>query len=162
MNSPPGTILRQATPADLAGIIEVESLSFVHAGERFTPKRVAYLLINPRCLVNIAANENKVLGWAAGLVWTRGKMPWGRVYALAVHPDARGQRLGQRLLHDMIDQLRSRGGAKIFLEVRSDNLTAVRLYEKAGFVMCKPLPNYYGVGIDGVRMVLNASTSSSV
>jgi ribosomal-protein-alanine N-acetyltransferase len=154
MNSTAQVILRRAIPADLDGIAEVEERSFVHARERFSRKRVGYLIVNPRCAVTVAIKERKLLGWAAGLVWTRGKTPWGRVYALAVHPDAQGQRLGQRLLHDIIDQLRSRGGRKLFLEVRADNTSAVRLYEKAGFVICKPLPNYYGPGIGGVRMVL--------
>jgi ribosomal protein S18 acetylase RimI-like enzyme len=61
----------------------------------------------------------------------------------------------------MIDQLRSRGGQKIFLEVRTDNMAAVRLYEKAGFAVCKPLPNYYGPGIGGVRMVTAPWPSAS-
>src|SRR5580693_137089 len=107
--------LRPATPADLPGITVVEELSFVHAGERFSALRLRNLLTNPRATVIVAMSGERVLGWAAGLVWTRGR-PWGRVYALAVHPDARGNRLGPRLLQDMIHTLRQRGSRRIFLE----------------------------------------------
>ncbi|HEX4123849.1 MAG TPA: N-acetyltransferase [Tepidisphaeraceae bacterium] len=148
--------LRPATGADLPGITVVEELSFVHAGERFSHRRMHNLLTNPRAIITVAvaggAGE-RVLGWAAGLVWTRGR-PWGRIYALAVHPDARGNRLGPRLLHDMIAALRRRGSGRIFLEVRPDNAPAVRLYESTGFVTCRTLPNYYGPGIPAQRMVL--------
>jgi ribosomal protein S18 acetylase RimI-like enzyme len=145
--------LRPATPADLPGITVVEELSFVHAGERFSQLRLRNLLTNPRATVTVAVAGEKVLGWAAGLTWTRGK-PWGRVYALAVHPGARGNRLGPRLLHDMIAALRRRGSGRIFLEVRPDNAPAVRLYESTGFKTCRFLHNYYGPGIPAQRMVL--------
>jgi ribosomal-protein-alanine N-acetyltransferase len=145
--------LRPATPADLPGITVVEELSFVHAGERFSALRLRNLLTNPRATVVVAMSGERVLGWAAGLVWTRGR-PWGRVYALAVHPDARGNRLGPRLLQDMIHTLGQRGSGRIFLEVRPDNDPAVRLYEKTGFVPCRLLENYYGHGIPAQRMVL--------
>jgi ribosomal-protein-alanine N-acetyltransferase len=147
--------LRPATPADLPGITVVEELSFVHAGERFSQRRLRNLLTNPRATVTVANDGSRVLGWAAGLIWTRGQ-PWGRVYALAVHPDARGNRLGPQLLHDMIHALRGRGSGRIFLEVRPDNVPAVRLYEKTGFVTCRVLENYYGHGIPAQRMVLES------
>jgi ribosomal-protein-alanine N-acetyltransferase len=154
---PPAIHLRPATPADLPGITIVEELSFVHAGERFSQRRLRNLLTNPRATITVAVSEDQVLGWAAGLIWTRGR-PWGRVYALAVHPDARGNRLGPRLLHDMIHSLRERGSQRIFLEVRPDNTPAVGLYKKTGFVSCRVLENYYGQGIPAQRMVLEPAS----
>lgn len=149
-------LLRPAMLSDLPGITEVENLSFVHAGERFSQRRVGYLIVNPRSTVTAAAAGPRILGWAAGLVWSRGPQPWGRIYALAVHPDARGMRLGPRLLLDMIAALRRRGSGRIFLEVRHDNASAIRLYHANGFAPCRQLPNYYGHGIAAVRMELPA------
>jgi ribosomal-protein-alanine N-acetyltransferase len=154
--SSPGLILRKAVVSDLDGITEVENASFVHAGERFNNNRVKYLIVNPRSTVTVAESAGRVIGWASGVVWLRGVEPWGRVYALAVHPDARGQRLGKRLLDDMIRSLRDRGAGRIFLEVRTDNAAAVRLYESAGFSPCRLLANYYGKGIAAHRMALPA------
>jgi ribosomal-protein-alanine N-acetyltransferase len=150
----PEILLRKAILADSLGITEVENLSFVHAGERFSPRRVGYLIVNPRSTVTVAAAGPRILGWAAGLVWSQGPHPWGRIYALAVHPDARGKRLGQRLLLDMIAALRRRGSGRIFLEVRQDNASAIRLYEANGFAPCRLLPNYYGHAIAALRMEL--------
>ena len=106
LDNPGAATLRPAVVADLDGITEVENASFVHAGERFNNNRVQYLIVNPRSTVTVAERAGRLLGWAAGVVWTRGPVPWGRVYALAVGPQARGQRLGATLLADMIRSLR--------------------------------------------------------
>jgi ribosomal-protein-alanine N-acetyltransferase len=156
-NDSPVSFLRPATGSDLPGITEVEQLSFVHAGERFSESRVKYLIVNPRAIVTVAVERDRVLGWAAGLVWLRGREPWGRIYALAVHPQARGKRLGPRLLDDMIQSLRARGAGRIFLEVRADNHSAIRLYEKVGFSTCRMLHHYYGPDLPAQRMELHSS-----
>jgi ribosomal-protein-alanine N-acetyltransferase len=105
--------------------------------------------------------ESRVLGWAAGLVWLRGREPWGRIYALAVHPQSRGKRLGPRLLNDMIQSLRARGAGRIFLEVRVDNHPAIRLYQSVGFQPCRLLVNYYGPNLPAQRMALPVPTAPS-
>jgi ribosomal-protein-alanine N-acetyltransferase len=153
-------LIRRAVPGDLGGITEVENLSFVHAGERFDNSRVNYLVVNPRCIVIVAMQGERLLGWSSGIVWLRGKEPWGRIYALAVHPQARGKRLGPRLLKDMIQLLRDRGAGRVFLEVRVDNDSAIRLYHAAGFRPCRLLKNYYGPEIPAQRMELPAGLDS--
>jgi [ribosomal protein S18]-alanine N-acetyltransferase len=155
-----GAEFRKAALSDLPGINEVEQLSFVHAGERFTESRVRYLIVNPRAAVTVAVQDDRVLGWAAGLIWLRGREPWGRIYALAVHPQSRGQRLGPRLLKDMIESLRTRGAGRIFLEVRVDNDAAIRLYQSVGFRPCRLLTNYYGPDMPAQRMALPAAVTA--
>jgi ribosomal-protein-alanine N-acetyltransferase len=146
-------VLRTAMAGDIEAIHQIEQISFVHAGERFGERRVRYLVGSQRAVVLVAEAEGRVLGWIAGFAWTRGSEPWGRVYALAVDPDARGRRLGPLLLQNMIDSLRGRGAGRIFLEVRPDNHAAVRLYERFGFVPCRTLPDYYGPNRPAQRMV---------
>ena len=150
--------LRAARLSDLDEIVRIEQASFVHAGEQFSPKRIRYLLSSPRAIVTVAELELHLLGWAAGLTGPDRPGRWGRIYAIAVDPAARGRKLGHRLLHSMISDLRARGAGRIFLELRRDNHPALKLYERSGFTACKPLPNYYGQGIDGIRMFLDAST----
>ena len=146
--------LRPAQPRDLPDILEIEEASFVHAGERFERGRIAFLLKNPRLRVWVADDSSRVVGWTAGFSWQRGRQPWGRVYALAVHPLARGQRVGQQLLARMVDILHQEGGRRIFLEVAVDNSPAIKLYERFGFVACRQLENYYGPGRAAQRMEL--------
>lgn len=155
------TRLRLAAPGDVRSIMEIERTSFVHAGERFGERRVRYLLASRRCVALVAESKGAVLGWAVGFTWDRGATPWGRVYGLAVHPNARGKRLGPVLLGALMDALRDRGAGPIFLEVRPDNHAAIRLYEKFGFSRCRDLPNYYGPGLPAERMVTSPSPSAS-
>lgn len=145
--------IRPATPDDVPAIVVIERLSFVHAGERFGRRRIRYLIQNPRAVVLVAEQDQKVLAWTAGFSWMRGKEPWGRVYALAVDPIARGRRLGEQLLNRMTRILRDQGARPVFLEVNPDNHVAVRLYERNGFSTCRALPNYYGPDRPAQRMV---------
>jgi ribosomal protein S18 acetylase RimI-like enzyme len=156
--------LRRAVPADVPAIAAIEEASFSHPGERFGLRRVRHLTISPRPMVIVAemlaeASHKAVVGWIAAFNWNRGKIPWGRIYAIAVDPAARGQKLGQRLMHAMMSELESRGASQIFLEVRPDNHAALRLYDKLGFAECRRLPHFYGRGIDGVRMVRITASS---
>lgn len=152
----PPVIVRPATPADADTIDHIEQASFVHAGERFNLRRIRYLLATRRAVVMVAEIDGRVVGWVVGMIG--GKQDrWGRIYALAVHPDGRGRKLGARLLKEMIAILHSRGAGRIFLEVRADNHSAIKVYERAGFVSGQALPDYYGHGISGLRMDLGAS-----
>lgn len=152
----PPVIIRPATPADADAIDQIEHASFVHAGERFNLRRIRYLLATHRAIVRVAQIDGRVIGWVVGMIG--GKQDrWGRIYALAVHPDGRGRKLGARLLKEMIAILNSRCARTIFLEVRADNHSAIKLYERAGFIPGQTLPNYYGHGINGLRMDLGAA-----
>ena len=146
-------MLRPAVLDDVPAIMAIEAASFIHAGERFGQRRVRYLISSPRALVTAAEAEGRVLGWVVGFAWMRTPEPWGRIYALAVDPRARGRRLGEKLLIQMNEALRAAGAKRIFLEVRPDNHAAMKLYQKAGFTPCRSLPNYYAPGIDAQRMV---------
>jgi ribosomal-protein-alanine N-acetyltransferase len=147
-------MIRPATAADVSAIGQIETLSFAHPGERFAEKKLRYLVRSPRVVTIVAERETTIVGWAAGHVWTRGREPWGRVYAIAVHPEARGMRLGPRLMEYMIGVLRQRGAGAIFLEARTDNHAAIRLYERLGFTPCATLEHYYAQGMPAVRMRL--------
>jgi [ribosomal protein S18]-alanine N-acetyltransferase len=154
-------LLRPAVEADAHAIAEIECKSFAHAEERFELRRVRHLIRNPRIIVRVAEENGELLGWVAGFVWLRGKIPWGRVYAIAVDPKARGRKVGQQLMQNMIGILETRGAYQIFLEVSADNPTALRLYEKLGFRECRALPNFYGHGLAAVRMVRITGSSPS-
>lgn len=150
----PSLVIRPAEMRDVESIARIERLSFEHAGERFDEAKARYLLRSTRTFVAVAEDEGVVLGWVAGFVWRRTPKPWGRVYALAVHPEARRRKVGSRLLHYAIDELRRRGAERIFLEVRTANHSAVAAYRKLGFAACRDMADYYGRGLHAHRMVL--------
>jgi ribosomal-protein-alanine N-acetyltransferase len=151
----PPVIIRPALLADAPAIEQIEHASFIHAGERFGARRIRYLLTTPRAIVSVAEIDGRVVGWVVGLVAGTRREPWGRIYALAVHPEGRGRKIGPRLLDEMIATLRQQKAGRIYLEARTDNSPAIKLYERAGFVFCKALPHYYGPGVQASRMSLD-------
>lgn len=146
-------LIRPATEHDAAAIAAIEHASFTHPGERFSPRRVRYLIRSPRVEVIVAEEHGSVVGWAAGFVRRRASTPWARVHAVAVDPRARGRNVGRMLMEHIIEMLVKQGAMRIFLEARADNHAALRLYHKLGFVECGTLPNYYGHDVAAIRMV---------
>ncbi len=62
---------------------------------------------------------------------------------IAVSGSARRRGLGTRLVGELIDLAKSRGGQAIFLEVRESNLAARMLYEKWAFEVAGRRKSYY-------------------
>ena len=57
----------------------------------------------------------------------------GWIYYLGVDPALQRKGLGRRMVDAMEKKLRSKGCPKINLQVRKDNLNAVKFYERIGF-----------------------------
>ncbi len=85
----------------------------------------------------------------------------GRVYSLAVDPASRGQRIGERLMREIVAQLRCRAVRRIYLEVEATNASAINLYQRLGFGSIGTLPDYYGDGKPGVHMMCEAAAVAS-
>ena len=64
--------------------------------------------------------------------------PLINIHDIAVHPDFRGQGIGQALLDAVADHARRLGCCKVTLEVRSDNERAMAAYRRAGFESTEP------------------------
>jgi ribosomal-protein-alanine N-acetyltransferase len=65
------------------------------------------------------------------------------VTALAVAPEFRGQKIGERLLAALLTEGVVRGATRATLEVRPSNAPAQGLYAKYGFVKAAVRKNYY-------------------
>lgn len=70
--------------------------------------------------------------------------PAVEIYALAVHPGAQGRGLGGQLTDHALADARARGDARMELYVDGDNAAAVRVYERAGFVVDETHAQYTG------------------
>lgn len=62
---------------------------------------------------------------------------------IAVTGAARRRGLGSRLVGELLDLVRSRGGKSVFLEVRESNRAARSLYEKWAFIEIGRRKTYY-------------------
>ncbi len=62
---------------------------------------------------------------------------------VAVHPDCRGQGLGEAMMRFALAKVRAAGAAFVTLEVRQSNAPAVNLYKKLGFDILGTRKHYY-------------------
>jgi ribosomal-protein-alanine N-acetyltransferase len=78
------------------------------------------------------------------------------ISTLAVHPDYRGQGIGEQLLQDALHDAVIRGALVATLEVRVSNDAAVSLYRKFGFEIIGQRQRYYrDNNEDALLMILN-------
>jgi len=90
----------------------------------------------------VAVDEDEVVGYA-GLYAVGTEAD---VQTIALVLEHRGRGLGRQLLETLCGEANRRGVRELFLEVRSDNDAARRLYERAGFVEIGERPGYYQPG----------------
>lgn len=147
--------LRIARVEDVPAILELEHACFNTLEETFNRRQVRYLVGSPRATVTLAQCDGRIVGWSVGLVRQHRRSRSGRIYAVAVHPQSQGRRLGQSLVEHTLEALGLLGIERVFLEVREGNDAAIRLYRKLGFVDQKRLPNYYGPGRHARSMTLS-------
>ena len=89
-----------------------------------------------------AAGSNSVLAMVSILrtVSTAEGGPAGHLEDFVVRPECRGRGLGARLLAHAIEQARAGGLLRLILLTDGDNLSAQRLYGRAGFARSGMLP----------------------
>ncbi len=79
----------------------------------------------------------------------------GHVVSVAVNEEHRRQGLGKALLEEGISAMASKKCEEIYLEVRTSNTEAIRLYERLNFVVKSKLRGYYRDGEDAYLMALD-------
>jgi len=153
---PAGLRVRVGTADDLDAMLRIEAGAFEHEGERFERRQARGLLKNPRGRVLVAEIDGEsgpeVAGWAVALIRCHRKTRSGRVYNVVVDPAHLGRGIGRSLFGELLGWLADQGVERVFLEVRADNHAAIALYESEGFSAIAHLQDYYGEGLDGVRM----------
>jgi len=133
--------VRGMTVDDLPAVLEIDRQSFAlpwpERSFRFelAENEVAHLLV-----AEVAWSVRTRLAGYLGYWLLVDEM---HISTLAVHPDLRGQGLGERLLLSGLDQARRQGAELATLEVRPSNETAVALYRKYGFTLVGRRRAYY-------------------
>ncbi|WP_051468379.1 ribosomal protein S18-alanine N-acetyltransferase [Actinomadura oligospora] len=97
----------------------------------------------------VAEEAGEIIGYA-GLAAAADQAD---VQTIGVKEDRRGSGVGAALLTELLDEASRRGSVQVFLEVRADNDSARRLYERFGFVRVGLRRRYYQPsGVDAVVM----------
>lgn len=144
-------MIRTVKGEDLKSIYLIEQLSFERPYPSSYLETLAYL--SPETFLVVSLNGS-IVGYSASVL--RGSE--GHIISIAVHPDYRGIGIGEKLLRENIKRLKDSGAERVVLEVRVDNIQALKLYQKLGFRIVKTLKNYYWDGSDAYRMVLNVKS----
>ena len=143
--------IRSARRADLPAISALEQGCF--NTYNLNRRQLQYLQQRQSNVFLVAEQGGRIVGEGIALVRHHKQSISGRVYSLAVDPGSRGQGIGEKLMREMIEQLRCRDVRRIYLEVEASNTSAIHLYERLGFASIGTLPDYYGAGRPGVHMM---------
>lgn len=93
---------------------------------------------------DIIASQNGFIVW-------RVVADEAEIITIGVHPDARKNGIACAMLTLVENDVKKRGGGKIFLEVAENNIPARKLYETNGYKQIGVRPKYYD-GIDAIMM----------
>lgn len=139
--------IRDATPADLDGLVELENRCF--DADRVSRRSFRKLIDSPTAACRVAISAGRLVGYT--LLLFRSGTGLARLYSIAVHPDARGGGLGAKLLADGESQAFERDRIILRLEVREDNEDAIRLYQRRGYRPIGRYLHYYADQTDALR-----------
>lgn len=115
----------QAEDADEVAAIESRTFSQPWSKQGFLDS-----LALEHAVFLVAEEDNRVLGYIGMYV----SLDEGEITNVAVDSDARCRGIGAMLVEAMKKEARLRGVTQIVLEVRVSNESAIRLYERNGFV----------------------------
>jgi len=131
--------LRTMMPADLEAVLGLEHALF--GAEAWSRQMLeGELAARPRSRYYLVADQDGVIAGYAGLLVAATQAD---VLTLAVAVDRWGQGTGSALLEALLAEAARRGCAEIFLEVRTDNTRAQRLYRRYGFSQIGIRRGYY-------------------
>jgi [ribosomal protein S18]-alanine N-acetyltransferase len=131
--------LRAMTAADLDAVLGLEHALF---GEEAWSRQMleAELAAQPRSRYYLVAAADGAITGYAGLMVASNQAD---VLTLAVAADRWGQGTGTALLEALLAEAARRGCTEVFLEVRTDNDRAQRLYRSHGFSQIGIRKGYY-------------------
>lgn len=132
----PPVRLRAMTAADLDAVAAVEKASFAVPWSRAA---LEIELGNPHAFYVVAEDDTGVIGHAGEWII----MDEAHITNIAVLPDKRGMRFGERLLVALLQEARYRGARRATLEVRIGNEAAIALYRKYQFDAVAIRRRYY-------------------
>lgn len=147
MSVTPATLplhLRHAVPADAAAMATLERSAFPHPWSQW---QLASELAQPSAL-GVVAHEAD--GGLVGYVLFRRILDEAELLRLAVTRERQRRGVATALVARGLDELRSFGCATAFLEVRADNVPAIRFYESDNWQLTGRRPRYYPDGSDAL------------
>jgi ribosomal-protein-alanine acetyltransferase len=143
-------VIQRASIADLGTLHMIEQRCFTK--EAWSKRQIATFLDASDSVSLTARANGEIVGFVIGLVDQYDGMKIGHIVTIDVLPDYMRKGIGMTLLRSIEQEFKKTGVKACYLEVREDNLAAMKLYRKAGYVEFERLENYYSRGGHGVRL----------
>ncbi|MEW6551130.1 MAG: GNAT family N-acetyltransferase [Campylobacterota bacterium] len=140
-------MIRVATKEDLSSLESIENSVFSKFDYPLNKRNFSYHIEKKHIFVTI--NKNEVYGYILFFEYKKSI----RIYSIAVAIEYLGLGYGTELIRYLM-KIAENKSKKLTLEVKVDNIKAINLYKKLGFVTIKLLISYYLDGKDGFKMVL--------
>jgi ribosomal-protein-alanine acetyltransferase len=130
------------TIRDVEHLVRIEKECFDE--EAFSKQHVLNLVTSYNSITLVAKNKEKIIGFIIGTIYYERKELVGHVLTIDVSKGYRRKGIAMILLDKIEEMFRGQSVAACGLEVREDNIPAIRLYEKTGYTRIALLENYYG------------------
>lgn len=118
---------RKMTIRDVDAVYEIEKDSFTLAWTKEAFEQE--MLKNEFAYYVLAETEEGVIGYCG--MWL--VMDEAHITNIAISPQQRGNKFGEALMKEAMDQAKARGAKLMTLEARVSNIAALNLYKKLGF-----------------------------
>ena len=141
---------RRACALDAPKIAELEAEIFSDA---WSERAICDCICTEGAMCFVATEGDELIAYVIGRLIA----PEGEIYRVAVTPKKRQRGIGYRLLDYSVKTSRGKGLESIFLEVRSRNIPAIKLYTAYGFKRAGYRKNYYKNPDDDAIIMLKSS-----
>lgn len=131
--------LVEARPRDAAMLAVIHARSFHRGWSETELER----LLSERTTLGHVARADGGRGGAVGFILSRIVQDEAEILTVAVMPAERGRGLARRLLDTHLSRLAALGAGEVFLEVDEGNVSALRLYRRAGLREVGRRDGYY-------------------
>jgi ribosomal-protein-alanine N-acetyltransferase len=128
--------LTPITTDDIAQLMPIENACHSHP---WTEKTFSSCIGGRYFGEKLAETTEKIIGFYVGEF----VVDEATLMDICVDPTKQGKGFGKKLLNHFIDQAKTKGAVKIWLEVRAKNINAQMLYMNAGFIEISRRTGYY-------------------
>ena len=140
--------IRLARNSDLSQLLAIEQTCF--DSDRLSRRSFANFIKPGAHELLVMSEGEQLVGYVLNLY--RAGTNLGRMYSIAVLPQARGKGYGDRLLKAAEQAVQARHCVFMRLEVNVSNKAAIKLYEHNGYRNIGRIAGYYEDGSDAYRM----------
>ena len=134
--------IEDASIRHLDRLYEIEIECFER--EAFTKQQIAHLLTDYNSVSLVAKVNGEIVGFIIGMIYLERNSLTGHILTIDISLIHRRRGIAQKLLQEIEKIFKGKGVKACRLEVREDNIAALRLYQKFGYKKVAKLKNYYG------------------